>query len=207
MNLLYAISILLWAPPCLSWTYSAGVDIAWPPLTKEGYLTIDSKKVDDRATPDFPCAYEPLTGDEPRVIFPVTGGQLQWNLTNSTGGFAGYQFMISIYIGQISTGKSEYHNESAYLTEDVWDDFPTRLECGGETINATTLINNALNTDYNDADIVGMNATFGMRSVLFGPPGYHYPSTTVFNIEEMYQVGLSLNSHTMVLTSIFSAGM
>lgn len=189
MDLLHPILIPPWVPLCLTWKYSISVDMAWPPLVKEEYRTIDSKQVDDRAAPNFPCGYEPLTGDEPRVIFPTTGGKLQRNLTNPTGGFVSHQLMISIYIGQISTGTSEYHNESAYITQDIWDDFTTRLECGGETINATALINKALNTDYNDADIARMNATFGLQSVLFGPPDYCYPSITVFNVEKIYQCG------------------
>lgn len=187
MHPLQAIILPLLAPFCLGWTFSTGVDLAWPPLTNEGYITIDSKVVGDDG-PLFPCSNEVLTGNEPRVIFPVTNGQLQWNLTNSTGALSDFYFVISIHLAQISADTSEFHNQTAYVDNEVWKNFTTGEECGGESIDATSMINKALNTTYSHTDIVGMNATFGLRSVLFSTDlSYPYPSD-VANIEEMYQV-------------------
>ncbi|KAE8441048.1 hypothetical protein EG329_005910 [Mollisiaceae sp. DMI_Dod_QoI] len=160
---------------CFSWTFTTGVDLAWPPLTNEGYLTIDSKIVGDDG-PLFPCSDQVLTGHEPRALFPINGGQLQWNLTNSTGELSDYYFVINVYIGQISADTSEFHNETAYITTEVWQNFTTREECGGESINATAFINEALTKDFSDVDIVGMNATFGLRSVLISSNEFYpYP--------------------------------
>jgi len=50
------------------------------------------------------------------------------------------------------------------------------------------LINAALNKNFGDKDVVGMNATIGTRSVLFTSAyDYDYPAD-IYNIEEMYQV-------------------
>jgi hypothetical protein len=190
MNFQHVVAILAWTPFRLSWTSSVGVgvDLACPPLIKEGYITINSQLVGDDNVSQFPCTDEVLTGNEPRVIFPVTGGQLQWNLTNTTGSSPDYYFVINLYIGQISADTSQFRNQTKYITTDVWKDFITRTECGGETLNATKLINAALNKNFGDKDVVGMNATIGTRSVLFTSAyDYDYPAD-IYNIEEMYQV-------------------
>lgn len=187
MYLLQAVFLSLLAPFCLGWTFSTGVDLAWPPLTNEGYITIDSKVIGDDGSL-FPCSNEGLTGKEPRVIFPVTGGQLQWNLTNSTGELSDYYFVINIHLAQITADTSEFHNQTACVDNEVWKNFTTREECGGESINATSMINKALKTNYNDVDVVGMNATFGLRFVLFSSNLFYPYPLGVATVAEMYQV-------------------
>ncbi|KAF8851825.1 hypothetical protein BDZ45DRAFT_765417 [Acephala macrosclerotiorum] len=188
MYLLQAVFLSLLAPFCLGWTFSTGVDLAWPPLTNEGYITIDSKVIGDDGSL-FPCSNEGLTGKEPRVIFPVTGGQLQWNLTNSTGELSDYYFVINIHLAQITADTSEFHNQTACVDNEVWKNFTTREECGGESINATSMINKALKTNYNDVDVVGMNATFGLRFVLFSSNLFYPYPLGVATVAEMYQAG------------------
>ncbi|KAL5324657.1 hypothetical protein ACEPPN_009205 [Leptodophora sp. 'Broadleaf-Isolate-01'] len=136
----------------------------------------------------FPCSKEPVDSSTPRVLFPITGGRFQFNLTNTTD-LITYKYIGSIYIGQLSGDTTPFRNASEYITTYYWEDFRTGPDCG-ETVNLTQHVNDAYNReDISERDIIGINATIAIRNVLFSTDDYYDYPADVYNIEEMYQCG------------------
>ena len=117
----------------------------------------------------------------------------------SIGSLADYEYDIKSYIGQISLGDGTYtaasqassNNENTgftYLDTQVWNDFSSGLDCS-QKFNYTAFVGEALGKDVTEKDLVGLNATFGLRIVLFGEdPKYPNVGVQDYNQEEMYQV-------------------
>ncbi|KAL2073877.1 hypothetical protein VTL71DRAFT_11203 [Oculimacula yallundae] len=189
---LLLVSLLL--QPCLSWSHGTTVDLAWPPLAAESYGTINSVEQPTYNNDFFPCSNQPIDSSTPRVVFPVTGGRLQFNLTNTTD-LITYKYIGSIYIGQFSGDTAPARNASEYITTYAWKDFRTSPDCG-ETVNLTRYVNEAFemvageeDTNINERDIIGMNATIAIRNVLFSTDSYYDYPGDIYNVEEMYQCG------------------
>ncbi|KAH6722681.1 hypothetical protein BKA61DRAFT_729974 [Leptodontidium sp. MPI-SDFR-AT-0119] len=182
------LALSLFIQTCLSWTFSTTVDLAWPPFKAEIYATMNSTVLPTYNDDFFPCSKEPVDSSTPRVLFPITGGRFQFNLTNTTD-LITYKYIGSIYIGQLSGDTTPFRNASEYITTYYWEDFRTGPDCG-ETVNLTQHVNDAYNReDISERDIIGINATIAIRNVLFSTDDYYYYPADVYNIEEMYQCG------------------
>jgi hypothetical protein len=171
-------------PTCNCWTIPVTADLAWPVIENAAYITQNGTLVGP--DPDFPCVgYKPQQPEQAgRIGFPIIGGRLQINLTNSSSAgeeYAGYYYIVNSYLGQISLPGVENDDDTlfAYDNTEVWQNIVTGPNCSYK-INATELIGKALQKNLNDQDIVGTNATFGLRTVFFNPDGD--------NVEEMLQV-------------------
>lgn len=181
------LALSLFIQTCLSWTFSTTVDLAWPPFKAEIYATMNSTVLPTYNDDFFPCSKEPVDSSTPRVLFPITGGRFQFNLTNTTD-LITYKYIGSIYIGQLSGDTTPFRNASEYITTYYWEDFRTGPDCG-ETVNLTQHVNDAYNReDISERDIIGINATIAIRNVLFSTDDYYDYPADVYNIEEMYQV-------------------
>jgi hypothetical protein len=188
LSLYQRLWLLSFVQTCFSWTHSTTVDLAWPPIYNQGYVTINSTIIGNLNTDFFPCSREPVNESIPRIIFPTTDGRLQFNLSNTTD-LITYKYIGDIYLGQFSGDTTPDHNATAGIVTYVWKNFKSGPDCG-EPMNVTRLVNKAFNRDdISERDIIGMNATFGVKIVLFSTdPYYDYPRD-IYNVEEMYQVG------------------
>ncbi|KAG4442129.1 hypothetical protein IFR05_002415 [Cadophora sp. M221] len=188
MAIIYPALALLFIQTCLSWTHSTTVDLAWPPLKAQIYATINSTVLPTYNNDFFPCSKPPIDSSTPRILFPITGGRLQFNLTNTTD-LITYNYIASIYIGQLSGDTTPYRNASEYIVTYSWKDFRTGPDCG-ETVNLTQHVNDAYNReDISERDIIGLNATIALRTTLFSTDDYYDYPADVYNVEEMYQCG------------------
>jgi len=194
-------SFLTILPTFHAWQFSTtNVDLSSPPPINIGDSVVNGKPLVNYTTDitGWPCYNYPVPANVPRTPFPISGGKLSFTLTNnSVGSLWDYQYIGDIYLGQISLGDGTYSIASQdptnigfeYVDTDVWDDFSTGPDCS-DTIDVMGAISRALGEDVTAASVVGMNATFGMRIVLFGPN----PLVTDMvldddNVEEMYQCG------------------
>lgn len=121
-------------------------------------------------------------------------------MTNdSVGSLKNYEFIGTTYIGEISRGDGTYTttipdasgglNLGYYWSDDyVWRNFESGPDCS-EPVHVVPVVSEALGKGLTAEDLVGMNATIGMRIVLFGPtPDSPYVDFADYNYEEMYQV-------------------
>lgn len=196
-------SLLAILPTFHAWKFSTtNVDLSSPPPINIGDSVVNGIPLANYSTniTGWPCYNYPVPANVPRTPFPIFGGKLSFTLTNtSVGSLWDYQFIGDIYLGQISLGDGTYSTTSLdpssdmntgyeHVDTDVWDDFFTEPDCSGN-IDVVGAISSALGKDVTAASVVGMNATFGMRIVLFGPnPLVTDMVLDDHNVEEMYQV-------------------
>jgi hypothetical protein len=196
-------SLLAILPTFHAWQFSTtNVDLSSPPPINIGGSVVNGEVLANYTTSltGWPCYNYPVPADVSRTPFPISGGRLSFILTNSSvGSLWDYQFIGDIYLGQISLGDGTYSTTSLDPSSDmntgydivdteVWDDFSSGQGCS-DPYDVVGAISNALGKDVTAQSVVGMNATFGMRIVLFGPN----PLVTDMvlddnNVEEMYQV-------------------
>jgi hypothetical protein len=186
-----------------AWQYSTtNVDLSSPPPINIGDSVVNGQVLANYSTGNtaWPCYNYPVPQDVIRTPFPVSGGRFSFTLTNNTvGSLHDHEYIGDIYIGQISLGDGTYSTASqaeggmntGYWGADVyvWKDFSSGPDCS-EPVDVVGVIGNALNkNDLTATNVVGMNATVGMRIVLFGPnPNLLYLDLEDYNVEEMYQV-------------------
>jgi hypothetical protein len=183
-------SLLL--PTCHSWTFSTtNINLLYPPPLNSGYITENDTVVGP--TLGFPCGNIPVDLSQARVPFPISKGSFTYALSNtSVGSLNNYEYMIDPYIGQISLGNGTYSSSNtiqdgyANIDTEVLKDFQSGQRCS-DPFDVVALVSEALGRKVDDSEVVGMNATFGLLIVLFGP-SKGYPALDDFNQEEMYQV-------------------
>lgn len=186
-----------------AWLYSTtNVDLSSPPPITVGDEVVDGQKVPNYNTSPWPCADYPVPGNVTRTPFPIFGGRFSFSLTNnSVGSLPNFQYEGDAYFGQVSLGDGTYSGASnnddggnsgfGYIDTYTWSDFSTSQDCSWE-VEVVRVISEALGKDVDEltvADVVGLNATVGMRIVLFGPNPLVTDQGTANNaIEQMYQV-------------------
>jgi hypothetical protein len=176
-----------------AWDYSVQVNLAWPPVGHEEYVTLNGTWTGSHGQNDpfAPCANVPIAPDQKRTPFPTTGGRLQFDTVNNTKTLQDFNYIIDPYFGQISADTTQGYWRGAYIDTYVYEDFNTSSYCSPDpvdfAINATDLISGAMAatpgvramlTADPVLNIVGMNATVGVRMVLFHGD---------VNVEEMWQ--------------------
>jgi hypothetical protein len=204
MPLLTIIIIVFLVPTCMSWTFSTtNLNLAYPPPGNSGYAVENGKQVG----PDvlFPCGAVPVDPSQSRFPFPISSGAFTYSLANtSVGSLKDYAYYVMVYLGQISLGNGTYSSSQAginagfsYADTEVWKDFATGCQYSSD-FDAVPLVNQALGTQFEVGDLVGMNATWGVRIVLFAPnPLVTYQVLDDINQEEMYQVSRILTNEQM----------
>ena len=191
-------------PTLQAWKFSTtSVHLSSPPPLNSGDAALNGTPLENYTTSvtSWPCYNYPVPDDVFRTPFPVRGGRLSFILTNNTvGSLSDYQFIGDMYLGQISLGNGSYSTAAMnknsgeiegywFIDTYVWDDFSSGPDCS-DPVDVWEAISNALGEPgISTADLVGLNATFGMRIDLFGPN----PLVTQMvdddrNVEEMYQV-------------------
>jgi hypothetical protein len=189
-----------------AWLFSTtNVNLLSPPPIYSGEAVIAGKQqVNYTTSSSWPCYDIPVPNDVVRTPFPVRGGRLSWTLTNNTAGsLSDYQYVADAYFGELSLGNGSYSTASeapggnsgfGYIDTYVFDDFATGPDCT-DLVNVVEVVSAAFGDSeevewLTVRDIVGMNATVGVRIVLFGPDSL---STDLLvedaNVEEMYQCG------------------
>jgi hypothetical protein len=186
-------TLLALATKIRAWDYSVQVNLAWPPVGHEEYVTLNGTWTGSHGQNDpfSPCANVAIAPDQKRTPFPSTGGRLQFDAVNNTKTLQDFNYNINPYFGQISADTTQGYLRGAYIDTYVYKDFNTSSYCSpdpvGLGINATDLISGAMAATPGVRamlvaspvlDIVGMNATIGVRMVLFDLDN---------NVEEMWQ--------------------
>jgi hypothetical protein len=200
------ISSLALLPGITAWTFSTtNVNLVYPPPLNSGYQVENDTKVPGFSGFSWPCIDVPVAenGSIARVPFPVSGGRIAYAFTNtSVGSLKDYQYEAWTYLGEVSLGNGTYTTIGlqgsgmpwGYQSADieVFDDFSTGPGCSDpwDMLELVTDVLGESEGELTAADLVGMNATIGVRIVLFGP------NTRVTNMilddftqEEIYQVG------------------
>jgi hypothetical protein len=183
-------SLLALSSVIVAWDYPVQVNLAWPSINHQEYVTLNGQWTGGHSQndPAIPCANVVIPANQARSPFPTTGGRLQFNTINDTGTLPGSEYTITPYFGQISGGGSL---QGAPINAWVFTDFSTSSDClpdSGPGINATSLISQAIasapgvdvdSSPVPSLNIVGMNATIGIRLGLF--------DNNDNKIEEMWQ--------------------
>ncbi|KAE9368205.1 hypothetical protein N431DRAFT_560703 [Stipitochalara longipes BDJ] len=189
-----------------AWVFSTtNVDLSSPPPIDSGDTVINSIPQPDYTTGiAWPCYHVPVPDNVVRTPFPIRGGRFSWTLTNNTvGSLWNYQYLADTYFGDFSLGNGSYSTPSnsnggnsgyGWVENYEFDDFSTGPYCS-DPVDVVEVVSQAFGkyeeVEYLTArDIVGMNATVGVRIVLFGPNPL--VTDTILddeNIEEMYQCG------------------
>jgi hypothetical protein len=194
------LALLTLPSPTVSWTYSTYVDLAWPPLEHREYETMNSHVVGTHGDNDpiFPCGNVPVRPDQKRVPFPTVGGHIQMNQVNDTGALAEHNYLVIPYFGQISGDTSLGENKTRNIGSYVFKNFSTGPDCtpeeyrGDYPFNNTKVISLAIASwpdqpeDGPMLDIVGWNATLGLRVVLFNDDSTAEKGP-VYNVESEIQ--------------------
>jgi hypothetical protein len=210
MAKIYTISPLIFSLAFLTainaWTFSTtNVNLVYPPPLNSGYQVENGTKVAGNSDSSWPCIDVPVAENVSiaRVPFPISGGRIAYAFTNtSVGSLKDYQYEAWGYLGEVSLGNGTYTTIGlpgsgmnwGYQSADieVFDDFSTGPGCSDpwDMLGLVTYVLGEGDGELTAADLVGMNATIGVRIVLFGP------NTRVtdmilddFNQEEIYQVG------------------
>jgi hypothetical protein len=190
-------------PAVRAWTFSTtDVNLTAPPPQVLDYVVENMQWVGAHGQGDsaMPCEEIPVPENVRRTPWPITGSRLTYSLINDTVGSLKYaEYMSNVYLGQISLGNGSYSTSLQRpgnfgfqnSGQDTFRDFQTGQDCS-DIIDVPQLIADSVGKtteEVNNAGIEGMNATFGLRMILFTPnPDRKYNPLADYNMEEMYQV-------------------
>ena len=197
---------LAFLPAIHAWLFSTtNVNLAYPPPRNSGYQVENNTKAAGYSDSVWPCIDVPVSANRSiaRVPFPISGGRISYALTNtSVGSLKDSQYIANSYLGEVSLGDGTYstiappHSAGlnwGYQSADVqvFDDFSTGPTCSNPW-NVLGLVTDALGKSDGELtaeDLVGMNATIGVRIVLFAPNPNYPMLVNDWTQEEIYQVG------------------
>ena len=132
------ILVTVLAPTCFSWTFSTtNINLAYPPPINYGYAAENDTAVGPNAI--FPCADIPVDPSQSWVPFPISDGAFTYALSNtSIGSFKDYEYIVDVYIGQISLSDGTYSSSEninggfADADTEVWKEFATGQQCSND---------------------------------------------------------------------------
>lgn len=181
-----------------------GVNLSYPPLENYGN-SITNGQVLPNSTTDitgWPCHSWPLPASNPVLRVPFfTSGRVTFALKNDTvGSQQGFDYSVYPYIGEIGFGNGTYTVPSLGKANGMQEGYYFDGATGYSSLQDKTecfqwdmpkAVTRALGLDkpLTAADLVGMEATIGVRIVSAGPAKTTVDTLYVPNaVEEMYQV-------------------
>jgi len=188
-----------------AWLFSTtDVNLLSPPPINSGEGLINGKPQPQYSDGTaWPCHGIPVPNDVFRTPFPIRGGRFGWTLTNNTvGSLWDYQYLADTYFGDFSLDNGSYTIASnansgnsgyGWIDNYPFGDFATGPDCT-DPVNVVEVVSGAFGKNdelewLKEGDIVGMNATVGVRIVLSGPnPLITQALVDDETIEVMYQV-------------------
>jgi hypothetical protein len=152
------IFFLAFLPTLHAWLFSTtNVNLAYPPTLNSGYQIKNDTKASGYNDSPWPCIDIPVSENSSiaRVPFPISGGRISYELTNtSVGSLKDYQFISDSYLCEVILGDGTYSTialphssrlNRGYQNADteVFDDFSTGPACSDQW-NVLKLITDAL---------------------------------------------------------------